>query len=73
MNIDGVMTIPTQMGVFRIVPSADTNYPGVSVYLNGELVSKTEYSSDTERVRTIAYSSNYDEPVAITNYNKRGE
>ena len=53
--------------------SKDTNYPGVSVYLNGDLVSVTEYNSDTERVRTIAYTNNDDEPASITDFNKRGE
>lgn len=67
------ISIPTQMGVLEVMDSKDTNYPGVSVYLNGELVSVTEYNSDTEHVRTIAYTNAEDEPASITDYNKRGE
>lgn len=67
------ISIPTQMGVLEVMDSKDTNYPGVSVYLNGDLVSVTEYNSDTERVRTIAYTNNDDEPASITDFNKRGE
>lgn len=67
------ISIPTQMGVLEVVESKDTNYPGISVYLNGDLVSKTEYNSNIERVRTIAYTNNEDEPASITDYNKRGE
>lgn len=67
------ISIPTQMGVLEVMSTQDTNYPGVSVYLNGELVSATEYNSDTERVRTIAYTNAEDEPASITDYNKRGE
>ncbi len=69
-DIDGVIVIPTPAGTFRVVPSANSKYPGVSVYLNGELVSTTEYNSDTEAVRTIAYNSEDDEPAIFSDFNK---
>ena len=67
------MSIHMQIGVLEVIGNQDSNYPGVSVYLNGELVSKTEYNSDTKCVRTIAYTDIEEEPASKTDYNKRGE
>ena len=70
MFTDGATNIKTPIGRLRIVPNAESDYPGVSVYLNGELVSITEYNSDTNRVRTIAYTELDDEPAHIVDYNR---
>ena len=46
---------------------------GISVYLNGDLVSITEYTSDDNKIRTIVYTHDNDEPVSIIDYKEKGD
>ena len=72
-QIDGVITLKTWIGNLRVVPCFDAEYPGVKVYLNGELVSITELVEETSDLRTIAYVKGEDEPANITHYNTTKE
>lgn len=73
MFIEEAINIETPIGRLRVIPNEDSDYPGFNIYFNGELVSSTEYNSDTNRIRTIAYTELNDEPAHIIDYNKGDE
>lgn len=69
---DGSITVEECGVKIKAIPDNDSIYPGINIYINGELISRTEFNSDTGRARTIAYNDANDEPANITDYN-RGE
>ena len=69
---DGSITVEECGVKIKAIPDNDKTYPGICIYVNGELVSRTEFNSETRKIRTIAYGNINEEPVSITDYN-RGE
>lgn len=68
---DGAMTLNTNVGRIRVIKEEDINYPGIKIYLDGELISAVECISETKTIRTLSYNQKSDEPINITNYNDR--
>lgn len=69
LNKDLKLIFKSKLGFnIEVIPTGDSNYPGVLVYFNNELVSRTEYDSDIEKVRTIGYNINDSEPSGIIDF-----
>lgn len=57
--------------VFKAKRNTDSNFPGFSIYVNGQLVTIVEYDALQDSLRTIAYKEEKDEPDTIIDFFKK--
>mgnify|MGYP003466456162 CR=1 len=56
---------------FKAKRNIDPNFPGFSIYVNGQLITIVEYDALQESLRTIAYKQDKDEPDTIIDFFKK--